>query len=261
MKLLTVDSVRSLTPRMVRVTFAGGLESFETWPDQQLKLFFPKPGHAVCPLDGDDWYQAYSAMPEDERPWMRSFTVRAYHPDSHQIDVDFVVHGASGPASRWAMSAQPGDVIGRYGPDRIYHRSLREASWYLFAGDETALPALASLLPTVSSALAFVEVADPAEEQPLPGPVRWLHRSAGESLVDAVTSASFPAGSGFAWLAGEAGAVRTLRRHLLSRGFDKRSIDFTGYWRRSLTQDDPPTRNDLADAQEMLEAWSVSSET
>jgi hypothetical protein len=57
----------------------------------------------------------------------------------------------------------------------------------------------------------------------------------------------------FAWLAGEAGTVRLLRRHLVEeRGVPKRAIDFAGYWRRRRTQDDPPTEQDLADAQELL---------
>jgi hypothetical protein len=32
----------------------------------------------------------------------------------------------------------------------------------------------------------------------------------------------------------------------------KRRIEFTGYWRKSLTQDDVPTEADLAEAQERL---------
>lgn len=37
----------------------------------------------------------------------------------------------------------------------------------------------------------------------------------------------------YAWLAGEAGAVRAMRRHLVAeRGIDRRSVAFMGYWRR-----------------------------
>ena len=36
----------------------------------------------------------------------------------------------------------------------------------------------------------------------------------------------------YAWLAGEAAAVRALRRHLVAeRGVDRRSVAFMGYWR------------------------------
>jgi NADPH-dependent ferric siderophore reductase len=86
-------------------------------------------------------------------------------------------------------------------------------------------------------AVAFLEVADRAEEQQLPGDaaVHWVHRGDGEAgvpLVDAVLAADFPPGRGQAWLAGEAGAVKQLRGHLLGeRGLDRRLVYATGYWR------------------------------
>ncbi|MGI9002393.1 MAG: siderophore-interacting protein, partial [Pseudonocardia sp.] len=72
-------------------------------------------------------------------------------------------------------------------------------------------------------------------------------------LLDAVRAAEFPAGQVFAWIAGESSAVRALRRHLVDdRGVEKCSIDFAGYWRLTLTQDDAPTDEDIAEAQERL---------
>ncbi len=47
--------------------------------------------------------------------------------------------------------------------------------------------------------------------------------------------------------------MRALRRHLVDeRGLDRRSIDFTGYWRLKLTQDDAPIEEDMADVRERL---------
>ncbi|WP_372669518.1 siderophore-interacting protein [Amycolatopsis kentuckyensis] len=256
--LLEVTAVRRPTPRTVRVTFTGdGLRELEAWPDQQLKLLFPPPGRAVRlpPDDGDvmRWYQAFLAIPEDERPVLRSYTVRSR--DGDTIDVEFVLHSGhtDGPATAWARTAAPGDVLGRYGPDAAYRRPLSTADTLLLAGDETAVPAIATILSEVDNAVAFVEVADAAEEQPLP--VCWLHRDGaphGAKLLDAVRGAALGPGSA-AWLAGEAGMVRALRRHLVNeRGFAKSVIEFTGYWRRRLTQDDAPTAEDLADAREKL---------
>ncbi len=91
-------------------------------------------------------------------------------------------------------------------------------------------------LPAVP-ALAFLEVADAAEEQELPGSaqLRWVHRGdaePGEPLAAAVRAAAFPAGSGQAWLSGESACVRDLRKHLLDeRGLDRRRVYATGYWR------------------------------
>ncbi|MDX3192195.1 siderophore-interacting protein [Streptomyces sp. MN03-5084-2B] len=258
--LLEVTAVRRVTPRMVRVTFTGsGLADLEPWPDQQLKLLFPPPGRPVRLPSADDdvmrWYQAYLAIPAEERPVMRSYTVRSRQGDT--IDVDFVLHpGSAGPATAWAAQAAVGDVLGRYGPDPAYRRPLSTADTLLCAGDETAIPAVASILSEVDNAIVFLEVADAAEEQELPGEVHWLHRDGaehGSRLLEAVRGATLPEGSA-AWLAGEAATVRALRRHLVGeRGLAKNVVEFTGYWRRSLTQDDAPTPEDLADAAEKLE--------
>ncbi|CAM5256459.1 siderophore-interacting protein [Streptomyces californicus] len=52
-------------------------------------------------------------------------------------------------------------------------------------------------------------------------------------------------------MAGEASAVRALRRHLVEdRELPKSAVEFSGYWRRALTQDDAPTEEDLAEAAE-----------
>jgi NADPH-dependent ferric siderophore reductase len=275
---LTVAAVRRLSPHMMRITLTGpGLEGLRSWPDQQLKLILPRPGQTVPRIpepnpDGDAmrWYQAYLAIPENERPWLRSYTVRAHHPGRRAIDIDFVLHGGPhgdglGPATRWALTAKPGDVIGRYGPSAAYARPLGRADWYLLAGDQTALPAIATLieaLPAGVRVLAWVEVGGPADEQHIDTraevTMHWLHRGdtpAGRSdaLLEAVRAAEFPSGEASAWLAGESSAVRALRRHLVDdRGLEKRSIEFAGYWRLKLTQDDAPTPEDLAEAQERL---------
>lgn len=259
MSLLTVTSVRPVTPRITRMTFTGdGLTEIGTWPDQQLKLLFPKPGGSALVSSSSDvsvWYQAYLALPEESRPWMRSFTVRSLV--DGVLTVDFVLHGDNGPASQWAARAQVGDVIGRFGPSREYARPLGTADLLVFAGDETALPAIGSLLellPPEQQRLVFVEVADPLEEQEIPG-VRWVHRSAGDDLVSVVTAAEVPS-SAWVWLGGEASAVRALRRHFVGLGVSKKDIEFAGYWRRTLTQDDAPTGDDLAEAQERIAALS-----
>ncbi|SER70786.1 NADPH-dependent ferric siderophore reductase, contains FAD-binding and SIP domains [Lentzea xinjiangensis] len=262
MSLLTVTSVVPLTPRMTRVTFVGdGLADIGTWPDQQLKLLFPKPGGPVdvsASSDAGTWYQAYLAVPDEVRPWMRSFTARSL--TGGVLTVDFVLHGDDGPASAWASRARVGDVIGRFGPSPEYARPLGTADLLVFAGDETALPAIASLLellPAAQSFAAFVEVADPAEEQDVPG-VRWVHRRAGEDLVSVVSAMpAVEAGeSVWVWLGGEASAVRALRRHFVGLGVSRKDIEFAGYWRRSLTQDDAPTSEDLAEAEERIAVLS-----
>ncbi|MET8742124.1 siderophore-interacting protein [Streptomyces sp. NPDC004728] len=263
-----VVGVERITPRTARVTFTGDALAglMEDRPDQQMKLCFPREGQGVPRLpepEADDtygmrWYEAYLAIPGPERPLLRSFTVRAYDRGRDVMTVDFVLHGDGGPAARWGRDARPGDVLGMVGPSSLYTRPLPAADWLLLAGDESALPAIATLLeslPAGARALVWAEVADATEERPL-GPagevgVHWVHRDRGGSLADAVRAAPLPAGTGAAWLAGEAGTVRALRRHLVEeRGLPRAAVQFSGYWRRSLTQDDAPTEEDLAWAKE-----------
>ncbi|MER8044664.1 siderophore-interacting protein [Streptomyces sp. NPDC094032] len=273
LRRLTVTAVRPVTPRMVRVTLGDPslAEVSLAGPDRQVKLYFPRLGQPepVLPApdpDGDvmRWYAAYSAIPEERRPWMRSYTLRSHDPAAATVDVDFLLHGGDGggdgPATRWARGARVGDVLGMFGPSDHFAPPVDPGTgdWALLVADACALPALATLvaaLPPGHRALAYVQVADAAEEQPLPTAgrltVRWLHSDA--SPEDAVRAAAFPAGRPYAWLAGEAATVRALRRHLVEeRGFDRRAVDFAGYWRRKLTQDDSPTEEDLAEARERL---------
>ncbi|MGW1884572.1 siderophore-interacting protein [Streptomyces sp. NPDC001970] len=276
LRFIQVTGVHRLTPRMARITFGGpDLPRFTLdAPDQQVKLYFPRAGQRVprLPEPGADsdvmrWYAAYGAIPEAERPWMRSYTLRACDALHGTIDIDFALHGDPGPATRWAQSARPGDTLGMFGPSAYFARpmELGAAEWVLLAGDEAALPAIGTVLewlPAGTRALVYAEVADAAEEQRFETEsavtVHWLHRNGrpagpGGPLVDAVRAAAFPSGQVYAWLGGEASVVRALRRHLVGeRGVDKRAIDFAGYRRLSLTQDDAPTEADLAEARERL---------
>src|ERR687885_293357 len=106
-------------------------------------------------------------------------------------------------ATPWAVAARPGDRVQLLGPGGAYAPD-GDVDWHLLAGDETALPAIAASLerlPAGAAARGFVEVADAAEEQPLPLPagaeLTWVHRTglAGEALVTAVREAALPAGA------------------------------------------------------------------
>ncbi|MXG24855.1 siderophore-interacting protein [Streptomyces sp. YIM 132580] len=267
-----VTGAERITPRTARVTFTGDAlpRLMEDRPDQQLKLCLPREGRSVAEgllpePDAEDpygmrWYEAFLAIPEARRPWMRSFTVRSYDRRRNAMAVDFVLHGDSGPASRWGADARPGDVLGMVGPSSRYARPLPEAERMLLAGDETALPAIATVLealPATTGALVYAEVADAGEELELPAAaggaeVRWVHRGRGGSLLEAVRGAGAGLdGVDAAWVAGEASAVRALRRHLVGEcRLPRSAVEFSGYWRRALTQDDAPTEEDLAWAAE-----------
>jgi NADPH-dependent ferric siderophore reductase len=239
-RLLQVQRSERITPRMIRVTLGGAeLAGFGgEGPDRRIKMFFPAPGQERPAVP-----RAASGGPVwpagEARPAIRTYTVRRFDPGAGELDVDFVLHEGHGPAAAWARAARPGAWVavsepgGRYEPDPA-------ADFHVVIGDETALPAVATVLealPAGPPVLAFLEVADAGEEQPLPGAAAptWVHRGdrpAGVPLAEAVRAAQFPAGSGQAWLSGEAACVKDLRKHLLDeRGLDRRRVYATGYWR------------------------------
>lgn len=236
-RLLQVRRSERVTPRMIRVTLGGDeLAGFPgDGPDRRIKMFFPVPGQERPAVP-----RAASGGPVwpagEARPAIRTYTVRRFDAGAGELDVDFVLHG-DGPAAAWAAEAAPGSWVGvsepggRYEPDPA-------ADFHVVIGDETALPAVATVLdalPAGAPSLTFLEVADAAEEQELPGAVTWVHRAgrpAGAPLTEAVRAAEFPPGRGQAWLSGESACVKDLRRHLLDdRGLDRRAVYATGYWR------------------------------
>ncbi|MET7401278.1 siderophore-interacting protein [Dactylosporangium sp. NPDC005572] len=278
-----VRTLTRLSPSFLRVTFAGAdLERFaDHGRDQRIKLIFPAPagGYSHLP-EGTDWYARWRELPEEHRPPFRTYTVRAVRREAGEVDVDIVLHGDGGPAARWANRAAVGDDIRLLGPNAHFsgdpggiefHPPHAEAP-LLLAGDETAAPAVASILAGLPAAMrgeAFLEVPYAADALPIAAPagvrVTWLAREGaahGSLLVPAVAEAAgrlapgrnaaadldeidvdatimwevpapaeSPAGV-YAWLAGEAGVIKALRRHLVAeQGWDRRSVAFMGYWR------------------------------
>ncbi|TKJ32135.1 siderophore-interacting protein [Blastococcus sp. CCUG 61487] len=238
-----------ITPHMIRVVLGGeGLAGFPAgeFTDHYVKLLFPPPGAPYgVPYDVDE---LRAELPAEQWPVTRTYTVRAWDAASGELTIDFVHHGDEGIAGPWAAAARPGDRIQFMGPGGAY-RPRPDADWHLLAGDESALPAIATALdglPPGTRALAFLEVAGPDEEQHdltlAPGTeLRWLHRgdaAPGEALVAAVRGTELPAGRGHLFVHGEAYAVRELRRHLRELyGLAPEWTSISGYWRRGDTED------------------------
>lgn len=185
------------------------------------------------------WYRSYLAMPDDVRPPMRTYTVRVHRPEVREIDVEFILHGASGPGSRWASDARIGDRVAFLGPTGV-HCVPDGARWQLLAGDETAIPAIAAIIesaPAGAVIRAFIQ-ADRLEWQRFRTAATVDLQWTQDDLLAAVREASLPEGA-YAFLAGESALVRTLRRHLVQdRGMPRGSITFTGYWRRGLSEEE-----------------------
>lgn len=176
----------------------------------------------------------------------------------------------------------PGDRAVVVGPNAAYPGPIGGQEWappagashLLLAGDETAVPAIATIAESLSGsvpATVLLEVPEAADALTLdvrPGVrVTWLPREGarhGDLLIPAVRDAlsalvapagtvpdaapledvdvdaeilwevpDSSAGDGlYAWLAGEAGMVKLLRRQLVREaGIDRSAVAFMGYWR------------------------------
>lgn len=251
----------TLTPHMTRVVLGGeGLASFPDGEqtDRYVKLLFPVPG--VEYPEPFDMGTIRADFPRDQWPATRTYTVRGWDPDTRELTLDFVVHGDAGLAGPWARDARPGDEVRFLGPGGGYAPDAT-ADWHLLAGDESALPAIAGALERLGSLAersgdqahdaaappvhALIEVADPEEEQkltvPRGGEVTWLHRGShrvGEQLIEAVRQLEFPTGQVHAFVHGEAGFVKELRRHLrLEREVSREWLSISGYWRLGHNED------------------------
>ena len=249
-----VVRTRRLSPGMLRVVLGGEdlAGVVNGGRDQRFKLFLPHPGQdaPVLPDVLDTaWYTRWRTLDPRVRGVMRTYTIRGVRQDPAEIDVDFALHGGTGPASRWACRAAPGDRVSILAPvtednGGVDFRLPEGADWVLLTGDETALPAVAAILEWLPAGLpvkVWLRIGHPDDRTPLPtkadADVTWLLRP--DSPVDAVRAADLPAGAPYAWLAGEASCVRTLRRNLVGeRGWDRRAVTFTGYWRQGTTEDD-----------------------
>jgi NADPH-dependent ferric siderophore reductase len=246
--LAYVQRVERLTPGMVRVVLGGpGLAGFPAgeFTDHYVKLLFPPEG--VTYPEPLDMQAIRTGMPRDQWPRIRTYTVRRWDAARSELTIDVVHHGDVGIAGPWARRVQPGDRIHFAGPGGAYAPDP-DVAWHLLAGDESALPAVAATLerlPAGAPADVFLEVAGPAEEQPLTSAgrlrVTWLHRGdrpVGEALVRAVTAWATPPGDGQVFVHGEAGFVKQLRRLLqIDRGIPRDRLSISGYWRTGHDED------------------------
>jgi NADPH-dependent ferric siderophore reductase len=242
LRLLQVLRLHAVTPHLLRVTLSGpDLADFESSSfDDHVKVFFPPPGaeRPTLPEPGPNG----AVLPEGApKPVARDFTPRRFDRDARELDLEFVLHHP-GPAAQWAAHARVGQWLGIGGP-RGSFVIPDDFDWHLLVGDDTALPAIARRLeelPAGSRAAVVVEVADRSARIPFDSRADvyevWRFRDetdGDDTLPDALRDLPLPPGDGYTWAAGEALAMRAVRRHLTDeRGIDKSRIRASAYWKR-----------------------------
>jgi NADPH-dependent ferric siderophore reductase len=247
---MRVVRIADVTPHMRRITLAGNdLRRFASG-GLHVRLLLPRHRDAppAWPTTGADGRPCWPGS--HERPDVRIYTIRAIDVVRGEVDIDFVMHaGENMPGARFATEARPGDVVGMTGPGG---GGVGQAGWYLLAGDETALPAIARILeelPSGAKAVVRIEVADADERQVLRSAaevdLQWLCRDglpAGttQPLVDAIRAIDMPRDgtSIFVWAGCEHAAFRQIRKYLREEcGLSRAEHLVAAYWRRGFSGD------------------------
>jgi NADPH-dependent ferric siderophore reductase len=235
-----VARVQRRTPHLVRITFQGpelaGMDP--GLPGASVRLLLPPAGtnEVVVP----SWNGNEFLFDDGERPVIRTLTPLRFDAGTPELDVEIVLHGDA-PLSSWAAAAEPGARGAISGTGRGYEIDP-EAPAFLLAGDESALPAIATVLaaiPATATVRVIVEIRDDAARVELPDhpqlTVAWhvLADGArgGDALVAAVLAADLPPDVRV-WAAGEAAAVQRIRRHLFDEvGLTRSQAVVRGYWK------------------------------
>jgi len=232
-----------LTPSMIRVR----LRAVGEWRwhtdgrgDERVDLAFPRKGETEADVAFFNDREYGTASSDDEPPW-RHYTIRAVHNDGREIDIDFVVH-SGGVASGWAEAAVPGHVLGVFhgGNSRAYYSPPVDAEWHLLVADATGLPGLGRIIEEMPEGVevhAVVEVPHEADRQSIPtrGRVSWTWvvgpGGLASELPATVAALTLPDGPGYAWVACEAVAARSVRKHVRDvRGLPRDRHRAVGYW-------------------------------
>lgn len=188
---------------------------------------------------------------EKTKPHIRTYTVRSLDRENGILEVEFVLHGDSGPASAWAGNASAGDYLGV--GIKTTGKVHQPSDWYLFAGDETATPAISAILETLpakTTGLALLEVAHDEDKFYLNNnsaiEIRWLIRDGvppekSELILDVLKKTTLPDPelmSRHIWIAGEESMVRAIRKYAGEQlGLNREELHATIYWKSGLSEE------------------------
>jgi NADPH-dependent ferric siderophore reductase len=246
--VLTVLGRERLSPHTVRITAGGpGFDALRMneFTDKYAKVIFADPGLGLTPPY--DLAALRESLPPDRLPVTRTYTLRRADVQRQQLAIDFVVHGDEGIAAPWAAHAEPGDLLTLSGAGGAY-RPDPGCDWYLFAGDESALPAICSALealPGDARGIAYLETSDPSEylDAPLPSgmEVSWRHRpEPGRQprlLADTLLAGPWLSGRADVFAHGERESMKAVRAALKTRLGHDDQLSLSGYWASGRTED------------------------
>ncbi|MUL83104.1 MULTISPECIES: ABC transporter ATP-binding protein/permease [unclassified Mycolicibacterium] len=246
----TVVETAFVTPNLLRLRMVSPtvFEDAVAEPTSYLRFWVPDP-------DGS------------KTEYQRGYTLTEMDPATGHFTVDVVLHEPSGPASKWARAAKPGDTIpvmslsspGFTVPDD-------PPAGYLLIGDAAATPAINGIIGAVPHDIPIEVYLEQHDENDLLIPiaehprmrVHWVQRHDTTSLAAAIEARDWS--DWYCWVTPEAGSLKNLRTRLRDEfGFPKSELHAQAYWTegRAMGTDRTEAEPDHQVEPEPVEAESV----
>lgn len=249
--ILTVKEKTFLTPHYIRIVLEG--ENMEQFAAARLgdnnKIIVPENGDSTIELPdlrrgrGSD-----GKANSGSRPIIRTYTLRSLDLEKGLMSIDFVSHGENGPASKWAIYAEPGDKLGVL--MKVKEKPLfLPAERYLLAGDHTALPVISVILeslPQNAIGKAILEVYGKEDILELKKPEKvdiiWTFNSQPgktSTLTPYFEEVNFPSDSKFIFVAAEQQAAKEIQESLRSNpNLQRHEWQAYSYWKYGQAEDE-----------------------
>lgn len=231
-------------------------------PDEFFGLIMPPSTHGdlhLPPYSGDTNIRAcVAAMPDDQRPNLRWYTVRSLDSEHGLIAFDVATHGVNnpkdeniGPGLTWTLEARAGDQVGIWPGRGLWHRAHNSQT---LIADPSAAPSIRAILEYTHTfapeQLCDMHLGIVAENHDDLEPsliADWENKLGSlEVLFSATTDFSaavmshlqqldrveHPATqSKYVWVAGEGQLCKEVRRHAIHTwGLNSESVQWCPYW-------------------------------
>jgi len=237
--VFTVKEKIFIAPNYIRIIFHMNDAQTEQFRNVTIgrhnKIFIPTDGISREDLIAEDIWNtdAFTAV--------RTYTTRGIDYENRTICVDFIAHGYNGPASKWALQAEEGSLLGiamKTGKKPL----IPDAKEYLFIGDSTAIPVISVILEQLNEKIkvkAILEVHEAGHEMKFETSaqleVEWLfnsHPEKGSRLSEYAIKQLTRANKRYVFIAAEYTTVKNMKNYLQKElGWSSREFSAVSYWK------------------------------
>lgn len=237
-----------ISPHYIRLTLTGEdiVPFSQCTVGANNKIFIPPSGVNDVffpPKEGE------VEIPAEQLAIRRTYTHAGISLEKKEMYIDFVAHGLSGPASRFAMEAPLGAKLGvamKIKPSEL----APPADFYCLVGDATAIPVIRATLaslPQQAKGTVFIEVSDEADKQTFDLPenmeIHWLiNKKIGQNTDLAEKAIAYVEDhlaetSRFAFVACEYENVRMLRNYFRKeKEWTNKEVSAYSYWKYGVAE-------------------------